>query len=124
MFLIHIHSAVPQHSELTPEAQKSAFWSEMSGEIVLNRSTLGRLHCHCELNKEQDQTPGQSVSVAYHACHEDYIDTPAPVLSAVLYPFAAVSGRPSVIDFAGNLHIHSAVVHHVHGPLHYWNLTG
>lgn len=33
------------------------------------------------------------------------------------YPFAAVQVCPSVIDFPRNLHIHSAVVHHVHGPL-------
>lgn len=64
VFLIHIHSAV-QHTELAPGAETSAFWREVSGEIVLNRSTLGRLHCHRKQNKEQDRTPGQSVSVAY-----------------------------------------------------------
>lgn len=65
VFLIHIHSAVPQHTELAPGAETSAFWREVSGEIVLNRSTLGRLHCHRKQNKEQDRTPVQSVSVAY-----------------------------------------------------------
>lgn len=34
-----------------------------------------------------------------------------------LNPFAAALVPPSVIDFPGNLHVHSTVVHHVHGPL-------
>lgn len=38
-------------------------------------------------------------------------ESPPPLL------FAAVQVRPSVVDFPGNLHIHPAVVHHVHGPL-------
>lgn len=39
------------------------------------------------------------------------------LMHSSFYPFAAVQVCPSVIDFPRNLHIHSAVVHHVHGPL-------
>lgn len=38
--------------------------------------------------------------------------------------FRTASESYLVFDFARNLNIHSAIVHHVHGPLHDRNLIG